>query len=43
MTEKNQVEIKTERGRETQKGWTCIQHQVTGGDKDFSLLGYVTV
>jgi hypothetical protein len=38
MTE-NQVEIKKERRRETQKGWTCTQHEVTGADKDFRLLG----
>ena len=42
MTE-NQVEIKKERRRETQKGWTCTQHEVTCADKDFRLLGYVTV
>jgi hypothetical protein len=38
-----QVEIKRERRRETQTGRTCTQHKVTGADKDFRLLGYVTV
>jgi hypothetical protein len=42
MTE-SQVEIKRERRRETEKVWTCTQHEVTGADKDFRLLGYVTV
>ena len=39
----SQLEIKRERRRETQKGWTCTQHEVTGADKDFRLLGCVTV
>lgn len=38
MTE-NQVEIKRGSRRETQKGWTGTQYEVTGADKDFRFLG----
>jgi hypothetical protein len=42
MTE-NQVEIKRGRKRKPQKGLTCTQHEMTGADEDFLLLGYVAV